>query len=286
MIRASLRTACLAAFVSLLGCASAGPVRTDPEPLTVFVAIDDASTARLGAFPVDRIVYARAIRAARALGAKGVALKFFFDRPAAAASDAALAEAASELPVLMQEEEAPQDQSDRVPPKLARDDWSLAATPAPLALDGVRNPIAPFLAAARRVGFVQARLDDVAHKVEIAGVADFRPIESLQLAIVELALGKRAIVKDNRLRLGEATLPLDPRGRVACDAFAGPAPKRYGIEALLDGKIPARAIRGKVVVLGYARRDSPKLPVAGREVPIHELFYRQVACLARRVSGS
>jgi len=98
-------------------------------------------------------------------------------------------------------------------------------------------------------------------------------------------LDEAIALRGNRLELAGHGFALDRRGRLLCDSVHGPAPRPYGIDALLAGTIPARAIRGKVVVLGYLRSDSPRLTVAGRELPIHELFYRQVACLARRVTG-
>ena len=251
----------------------------------MFVAIDDASKATLGAFPVDRTVYARAIREARGLGAKGVALKFFLDRPARAAADRDLAAAERELPVLMQVDSAPPGTSGMLSPKLARDDWDLRGTPDPLVLDGIAYPLAAFVAGAHALGVVQARVDEIGRKVEVAGSVDSVPVASLQLAVVELALGEHAVVRGNRLHLGASDFALDRHGKLPCDSMAGPAPRRYGIDALLARAIPPEAIRGKVVVLGYARGDSPKLAVGGREVPIHELFYRQVACLARRALG-
>lgn len=277
--------ACVAALALAGSCAIAPPRPTDPEPLTVFVAIDDASQASLGAFPVDRRVYARAIRAAKASGAKGVALKFFLDRASRPAADRELAAAQRELPVLMQVDAAPPGEGAALSPKIARDDWDLHATPDPLVLDGIAYPLPKFLAAARGLGFVEARLDGAAQTVEVVGAADSVPVVSLQLAIVELALGSRATVRGNRLTLAGHDFALDRRGRVLCDSVHGPAPHRYGIDSLLAGTIPAQAIRGKVVVLGYARSDSPKLAVAGHEFPVHELFYRQVACLARRAGG-
>jgi hypothetical protein len=280
-----MRHAACAAAALLAACAVAPPHPADPEPLTVFVAIDDASKATLGAFPVDRRVYARAIRAAKALGAKGVALKFFLDRPSRPESDRELATAEHELPVLMQVDGAPPGEGETLSPKLARDGWDLRATADPLVLDGIAYPLPEFLSAAHGLGFVEARLDGAAQAVELAAAADSVPVASLQLAIAELALGTRATLRGNRLELAGHGFALDRRGRLLCDSVHGPAPRPYGIDALLAGTIPARAIRGKVVVLGYLRSDSPRLTVAGRELPIHELFYRQVACLARRVTG-
>ena len=267
----------------LAGCAALPAA--DPEPLTVFVAIDDASAATLGPFPLDRAVYARAIEAARDQGARAVALKFFLDQPRAPESDRALTEAERELPVLLQVQGAADDGGRPLPDNLIRDDWDLGRTPQPLKMDAVELPLPRFAGAARALGFVDARPDSLARKVEIAGLVHGRAIASLQVAIVEAAIGRHGVVADNRLQLGISTFGLDAEGRIDCDAFAGPPPRVFGIDALLAGSIPPDAVRGKVVVLGYLRKDSPTVDLAGAKVPVHEVFYRQVACLARKVGG-
>ena len=273
----------LAAIALLLaGCAAlAAP---DPEPLTVFVVIDDASVATLGAFPVDRAVYARAIRAARDQGASAVALKFFFDAPSASASDRALADAERELPVLLQVQAAPANEQ-RLPGNLLRDDWDLVATPQPFRMDGVELPIPQLAGAARGLGFVDARTEGFGDKVEVAGVVDHRAVASLAVTVVEFGIGRHAVVADNRLQLGISSFALDQEGRVGCDWSGGPPPRAYGIDALLSGGIPRGAIEGKVVVLGYLRQGGPTLDVGGKKMPIHEAFYRQVACLARKAGA-
>lgn len=108
-----------------------------------------------------------------------------------------------------------------------------------------------------------------------------KTVESLQVETVELALGVRAGLRGNVLSFAGHDIPLDAQGRIRCGVISGPAPHQYGIDQLLNGTIAPNSIRGKVVVLGYARAGGPTLLVAGRNWPLHELFYRQVACLAR-----
>ena len=270
----------LATTLLLASCAAPGPApAVADEPYTVFIALDDASVASVGRFPVDREVYARAIRKARELGARGLALKFFIDQPSNPRSDRALAQAVASFPVLMQFSST--SSPSRAPRAARRLDWDLSATREPLRMTGALAPLPALASHAAGLGFVESRSDGLANTVEVAGLLGSEPVASLQLAIAELALGHRAVVRGNRLRIGSKDMDLDEKGRVACPVLAGPEPRMHGIGELLAGTIPRREIRGKVVVLGYARSDSPTIEVAGRALPIHAFFYRDVACLVR-----
>jgi adenylate cyclase len=254
------------------------------EPLTAFVVIDDASVSTLGPFPLNRGVYARAISRAKELGARGVALKFLFDSPGEPKGDAALQAAVGTTPVLFQVFTA-QDKADvDVSPKLARTDWDLGATPEPNRFSSVTYPLPGLVSGAVALGYIDARLEGIGQAVEVAGVVASRPISSLQVEIIELALGSRARVVANHLQIGGKELALDAKGRVPCDVLQGPGPRKIGIDQLLAGTVPEAQIKGKVVVLGYDRKDSPTIAVKGAQIPIHTLFYEQVACLSRLVT--
>lgn len=67
-----------------------------------FVMIDDESETRLGDFPYDRAMYAKAIDACARAKAKGVVLKFFLDRPKSVEGDNALGVSMRQLPVVLQ----------------------------------------------------------------------------------------------------------------------------------------------------------------------------------------
>jgi adenylate cyclase len=264
----------------LAGCALTPP--TDPEPLTTLVVFDDASIATLGKFPVPRTVYARAIEKARELGARGVALKFFIET--GTPQDEPLEKAFLTMPVVMQFE--PSAHPSVIPPSVMRRDWYLGATPSPLQLNGIVPPIPRLAARAAHVGFVNVRTDGVANKVEVAGRVGTIPIGSFQVETVELALGTKATVRDNHLSIAGKEFALDDEGRVACPVLEGPDPVIHGIDELLDGTIPESDVRGKVVVLGYGRSDSPVAVVDGARYPIHALFYRQITCLSRLVTAA
>lgn len=274
-----------AAAVLAGGCAVLGGEAADPEPLSVFVVVDEASTSTLGAFPLDRRIYARAITKAKEAGARGLALKFFFDRPSTPEADAAVAAAQLELPVLMQIFPG-QSKETTVSEKLARPDWDVGSITRPLKIASVAYPIGEMRQRAQALGFVEVRKEGIADHIETVALVGNVPVASLQLEIVELGLGEKATIRDRRLRLGKKTYPLDDLGRVVCPSFEGPSPRVYGIDALLTGTIPAEHIRGKVVVLGYGRRNSPTVDVSGAAMPVHTAFYRQVACLSRLAVGT
>jgi adenylate cyclase len=274
---------CLATFAALVvaGCA-ASPSSPRGDPHTAFVVIDDASISTIGAFPVDRSVYARAIQRAQELGARGVALKFFIESPRDEASDILLADSLLRGPVLMQVSSV--QASTLVPQKLSRDGWNPHPGMQPLRMAGVTPPMPLLEARARGLGFVDAIDEKLDSTVEIVGRVGSHAVASLQLAIVELALGISAQLQANTLELGRKSLVLDDKGRVECHSMAREKPIAYGIGAFMDGGVERTDIQGRVVILGYGRSDSPQAIAGGRAVAAHELFYRQVACLAELAS--
>src|SRR5476649_1004481 len=93
-----MRALALIALLLLAAHARAGDFGSD----FAVVMIDDATEAKLGPFPYDRAMYAKAIDACARLKAKAVVVKFFFDLPKTPAGDAALAAAMKNIPCVLQ----------------------------------------------------------------------------------------------------------------------------------------------------------------------------------------
>ena len=184
-------------------------------------------------------------------------------------------------PVLLQVASADKAASTEFATKLFREDWHPDKHITPYPLRGLVYPIDPLLKQSAGLGFVEARPDGLANKVEVIGVLGERFAPSLQVAVIEMASGKRASVAGRTLKIGRQSLLLDDQGRIDCPSITEREPRRYGIDAFLDGSVPVDAVRNRIVILGYGRSNSPTLPVAGRPMPIHEIFYRQVSCLGR-----
>ncbi len=270
MLKLPRAGACVVAFGFL---AATGASASEP----VFIAVDDASTASLGPMPLDRAVYARAIDAATNLGAKAIVLKFFFDAPRSSESDSRLAMAIRGAHVLMQVEEARGSGRSPAAP-FVRDDWRFDGIQSPYELGNVHPPLANFERGAAGLGFVSVR-PGFEQAVEIVARWQGKAVPSLQIRTVELALGGAARVERGEILMGTRHVKLDEQGRVPCDVMQAAVLPRYPIDRLLDGSIPRDAIEGRIVVLGYDRKDSPRVELGPAKVKVHDAFNRQVSCL-------
>src|SRR5205085_2750182 len=88
------------AVLAATGRAAAQDQRPDSPFVAVF--IDTKTEKRLGPFPYDRAVLAKAIDKAVESQARGVVLKFFIDKPKTADGDRALVVAAKRTKLLVQ----------------------------------------------------------------------------------------------------------------------------------------------------------------------------------------
>lgn len=221
---------------------------------------------RLGAFPYDRAVYAQAILAAKKEGARAVVLKYFLDQPKTAAGDAALARAMQELPAFVQfavslEEPRPNALPERffIGPKGS----TLA-----YAVEGDEGwlPLPLFAKASAGAGFVDIADEGALEQVPLVGRYKGRPVKSLWLVVVEWA-NQRPVISPKK----EATVIWPAASEV------GP----LSMIDLLDGKIPAGALKGKIVVLGYSGPKAGTFKMKSGTVSAHEAFYLALLGLYR-----
>lgn len=242
----------LTALLLVLGAATS--FAAGFEDRFAVVMIDAKTEAKIGTFPLDRIHYAKALDRAAELKAKAVVFKFFFDQPHNAASDAALAKAMTNLPVVLQ---ACFDNSEPKPNPL----------PAKFALPGVQPgsslagqsgwlPLPTLAGKARDIGFVDfdPQMPDKAPLIE---AYQGKAVKSLSLVCLELATVQKAVVESGkRVRLGTASIAVDERNFAQLGSFVGGKLNVIPLHAFLSGATPRSAIEGKIVIFGY---DGPKL---------------------------
>lgn len=131
------------------------------------------------------------------------------------------------------------------------------------------------------MGFVDVHDDGSHNAVEMIGASLSGPVASLQLAILEQIAGRQAQVKGGQIEIGAKQFKLDEKGRVQCDFLSMKHPRAIPIMDVLGHKISKEMVKGKVVVIGYSRADSPVFRVSQEStMPVHEYFYREVMCLA------
>ncbi len=227
-----------------------------PEDIAI-VAIDEASITKLGRFPWPRKLMARAIDAIAAGQPKAIAVDVLFADPTTPAGDAALAESISRAGNVIVAAQLVESSPGSGPAT-----WIL-----PLA--GIRQA-----AAATAHANVLTESDGAARHLLLLSTDDSGtalralPLEAVRVAerlpegaVVDtghsLVLGSRAIPLDRAgspvvVRSSGASRMLRP-GRIAID-YIGPAgsfsPVTFSFSALLDGSLPASALRGRYVLVG------------------------------------
>lgn len=247
----------------------------------LFVATNDEDAAKLGQWPLNRGVYAAAIARARAGGAKAVILKFFYDLPSVPEADAKLARAIASMPVYLQYAFASGDGKAEGPP-VWRSDFAGAnvrasfkgGTPSQL-------PIPMFRQHAAGLGFVNVLPDPTYNQIEILGSTGAGGVAaSLQFLSIEAGLGAKVSARKMQLNVNGKSYKIGSDGRVRCPYPEAGRPTIYSLYAFLHGQIPSNELRGRVVLIGNTRKWTPRLPISKTtNIPIHELFFRQVDCL-------
>jgi adenylate cyclase len=232
----------------------------------VFIFIDRQFEQELGGPPFDRALYARAVEKCRELGAKGVVIKLFLDRERTAPGDEALAHAMRGIPVVLQARIEPATGlPDDLPEK-----FRFHVPDLQTGLTGERGwiPIPRLLAVAADVGFVDFA-DDSIPLLETYRNA---PFKSVVLCALELHAGAKARLNGQaQLMIGDQVLPSGPTYIQKVERSTAPLPY-ISLPALLAGKVDAKLIRGRVVILGYTGRDAPTIKTLDGEVEAHVFF--------------
>lgn len=246
----------------LAGAAQAGDFSQD----FAVVFADANTTARHGALPLPRTLLARALHAAADAGARGVVLKFFLDQPRTTDGDQALATAMRRLPVVLQARLAGAEAA--APPLPQR--FVLDGALPPVAVGGEQGwlPLPAFADAAHAVCFV----DFASSPVPLVEAYQGRPVPSLLLCAMALASGRAASLPQAGLQLGGQPLPVDGRQQVALSLADRSPLAVWSLDALAEGRVPAAALHGKVIVLGYDGPDAPLIATAAGPMGPHRLF--------------
>lgn len=231
------------------------------------VFIDAQTEAKYGKFPLDRKLIGDALDKLAEAKARGVVLKFFYDQPKDATSDAHLAKAMTRLPVILQ---ARMNDTEAHPNPLPTQ-FTLPRVKAETAVTGKSGwiPLPIFTEHARDVGFV----DSASTTVPLIETYQGQTVKSLWLCSCELALGQSANIEPGtRITFGKKVLPLDSKNQ-----FTAPLPKQDALKyipfhTLLDGTVPVGTLRGKVVILGYDGPGIHSFETPIGKIKAHRLF--------------
>jgi adenylate cyclase len=236
------------------------------------VMVDARSEAKLGPFPYDRSLMARAVESCARYKAKAVVFKFFFDQPKSVSGDSAFSEAIAKMPVALQARLEPTEgTSQALPAKFGFSERGLAT-----ATSGDRGwiPLPTLLEHASAVGFVDFGSEAIPMVEEYRGVA----YKSLVLCCLELAVGAQAHTKPGeRIYIGKSYLPVDALNVYRADLARLEPVNIISFAQLLDGEVRREDIEGRVVIVGMDSARMPTLSTRFGTMGIHRFF---VQCLA------
>jgi CHASE2 domain len=236
------------------------------------VMIDAESEAKLGPFPYDRALMAKAVDACAADGAKAVVFKFFFDKPKTASGDSALCLAMHAIPVALQARlDADDGTQEDIPSKFGLVPSGLSA-----AVRGDRGwiPLPAMLDVAAAVGFVDFNNSNIPLVEEYRGI----PYKSLILCCLELAVGAQARVDDGKeIEVGKGYIPVDADNVFHAGVTRLEPLSVISFATLLAGNVGRKAIEGRVVIIGLDSAPVPSITTEHGRMSIHRFF---VQCLA------
>jgi hypothetical protein len=235
------------------------------------VMIDDETEAKLGSFPYDRAIIAKAVDACAHAGAKAVVLKFFYDQPKSEAGDAALCDAMTRIPVALQVRL--ENSEGRPLPIPARFRFSKAHLPTAVRGDLGWIPLSSLMDAAATIGFVDFDSPAIPLVEEYRGVG----YRSLILCCLELAMDAQATAEPDRIRIGRGFLPVSSLNAFHADLGQLESIKVISFMQLLSGGVTESEIKNRVVVIGLDSAKTPTLETEHGRMKVHRFF---IQCLA------
>ncbi len=230
------------------------------------VILYDAKTEKsLGAFPPTREVWARTIDTVREANAKAVVLKFFYDLPKD--GDVVLADSMRRIPTFLQacinEKEATGNALDSRFAIKPDKDYRQA-----LSGNGGWLPVAALARNAYALGFVDIRDFEA---IPILEKYDGTYVRSLQLCVLQYVFSDLRL-EDNCLVRANKKIKLN---RYSEMRVAYPEKDELGYLSLCDvlnGSFDAKAIAGKIVIIGWDGNDSGTVSLPTGKVKTHRAF--------------
>jgi hypothetical protein len=275
----TLTVALVIAWLSMPGVV----VHAAPDPF-VPVFIDSKTEKALGPFPYDRALYAKAVDRARELGARGVVIKFFLDKPKSAGGDDLLARAMATIPTVLQARIDDEEKTPNPLPEQFRLPANLDAVGEPLAGNRGWIPLPKFAAVAHDIGFIDHR---VMTRMPMIERYQSRYAKSLYLCCIEMASGQRAEIRPaESVRIGRKSVTLDRRSEVAVTYPIKDELSYIPFADFIAGSKPTLAVKDRVVVLAYdSERFEPVDTPMGKVRP-HRAFYYALLSIYRQFEGN
>ena len=216
-----------------------------PPPIVSIVAIDDRTAVAHG-YPLDRATLARLVGAINALKPKAVALDILLVDPGPEEGDAALATALRQGPTIIAAAATFAQSSQQVTDSAGD---PLAAIPE---ANHLLLPL-PRFAEATAVGVVNVATDQTGTPrfIPLISRAADRLDPAFPLRAASVALGVDPAIEPDAIMLGNLRIPTDIGLRLPVTFYGGHGSiATFSAADALDGKLPADAVSGRVVVIG------------------------------------
>ncbi len=209
-----------------------GPIQ--PSPNIGIIAIDEKSIAELGRYPWSRDRYARLLDRLAAAKAKVVMFDVFFPERESVEHDRLFAAATKRAGNVVLGVVFDFDKDGRV--------------------TTITRSLPEIERGAIGVGHINQMPDDdgVIRRVPLLLEKDGKQIPSLGLMAAMQALGEKEFVPGNfDIALGEHHIPVDGEYRMWINYVGGPGVyPRYSFTDVLNGRVPAEELKGKILFLG------------------------------------
>jgi adenylate cyclase len=209
-----------------------GPIQ--PSPNIGIIAIDEKSIAELGRYPWSRDHYARLVDKLAAAKAKAVMFDVFFPERESVAHDRMFAAATKRAGNVVLAVVFDFDKNGRV--------------------TTITRSLPEIERGAIGVGHINQLPDDdgVIRRNPLLIEKDGKQIPSLGLVAAMLALGEtKYVAGDFDIALGEHHIPVDGEYRMWLNYVGGPGVyPRYSFTDVVNGRIPAKELKGKILFLG------------------------------------
>lgn len=259
------------------------PASAAPSPFAA-VFVDAKTEAALGPFPLERRHYADALKALRKAGARAVVFKYFFELPKDPAGDAALEAELKLIPSFLQ---ARIDETTADPNPFPERFLVKAAQGS---FDGAVGggsgwvPIPAFAKAAAGMGFVDLADPKKPTRIPLVEVYKGKVVPSLYLSVLQWLTGAQAGVTGGKsLTLAGRTVALDAGDEAEVTLPSGAKLDYIPFLALVQGRVPAARLKGKVVVLGYDGPAAPSFDTPVGKLGAHRLFFFALEDLYRKL---
>jgi acid stress-induced BolA-like protein IbaG/YrbA len=245
------------------------------------VMVDKETEKKMGNFPYDREIYAKAIKILKQNGAKAIILKFFLVTPKTEKGDNILSNTIKDIPVFLQ---ASIDINQKISNNLP-ENFSFRNIKGDLKsiFEGKSGliPLEKFSNNSFDVGFVNVRDTDF---VPLISNYNGKIYKSLYFSIMSYIFPNNLYIESgSKLIINKKNIKLNEFNEVKIDFPLKDEINYISFANLLDEKFDKKEFKDKIIILGYDGEKSPKLETKLGLINAHRAFYYQLQGIYQKI---